>query len=109
MFSNLFLCVIAQIERTGTEELQFDSKPPKSKVSRQLLSTSVEDVHMHLIHPLELARQLAIIHHRLYRSIRVEECLHMRWTKNDKLEKAPNVIAAIHHFCEFVFFLFVGL
>merc|ERR1711879_142169 len=89
---------MTQIERQ--EELQFDTKPPKPKVSRQLTSAKLENVHMHMIHPKELARQLALIHHSLYRSIRVEECLHMRWTKNDKLEKAPNVIAAIHHFCD---------
>ena len=116
MFSQIFsiillkslFSVLAQVNScTEYSELQFNTKPPKSKVSRSLLSTSIENMSLHLIHPVELARQLALIHHHLYRAIRVEEVLHMRWTKNDKLEKSPNVIASIHHFCEYVFIFFI--
>lgn len=90
---------LAQVQPSVASDLQFDTKPPKPKMSRSLGSNAAS-LNVHAIHSLELARQLALIHHQQYRAIHVEEILHMRWTKNDKQEKAPNVIASIHHFCE---------
>jgi len=52
------------------------------------------------IHPLEMARQLFMIEHELYRKIQPKECLDQSWTKNDAQGKtvAPNVLALINRF-----------
>jgi hypothetical protein len=94
------LASVVQKESTLVE-LQFSTKPPKAKVPRALLHISVEQLTVgcpHL-HPLEVARQMTLLDHRLYRGIKPEECLHMRWTKDDKDDLAPNVLASIRQFC----------
>ena len=80
-------------------EQQFNEKPPKSKISKGLSTMKLNDIGMNIIHPTELARQIALLDHKLYRSIKMEECLHMRWTKSNKEELAPNVIKSIKQFC----------
>ena len=65
-------------------------------ITEELLSR----VSLSTLHPLELARQVAILDHSLYRAIRPSELLHMRWTKKDKLIQAPHVLASIRQFCE---------
>ena len=51
------------------------------------------------IHPLEMARQLALVDHALYRSIQPNELLHMNWTKSaTKKQKSPNVLNMIGQF-----------
>jgi son of sevenless-like protein len=50
------------------------------------------------IHPLEVARQLTLIEHNLYRTITPCECLRQRWTGKDKATLAPNIIALIDRF-----------
>jgi hypothetical protein len=50
------------------------------------------------LHPLEVARQLTLIEHNLYRTITPCECLRQRWTSKDKATLAPNIIALIDRF-----------
>ena len=87
-------------------ELQFDKKPPKPKICRAIShAKDISAIQLSLIQPIEFARQLAILDHQLYKNIRPEECLHMRWTKSDKNQKSPNLLCSINQFCRF-FFLF---
>jgi len=88
------------------EEFQFDTKPPKVKVSRSLLSAKQEDIGILMVHPLEAARQLTILDHELFRKILPCECVTMNWTKEEKEALAPNVLANIRQFCNLS--LFVG-
>lgn len=80
-------------------EVQFGTKPPKPKVTK----SDLEKLELHLrlatIAPLELARQLAIRDLRLFQQINLEECIHMRWTKSNKNDLAPNIILSIRQFC----------
>ena len=48
--------------------------------------------------PIEIARQLTIFTHYLYRNIDCQELLSGRWTKNDKMEKSPNITLLINRF-----------
>ncbi len=47
---------------------------------------------------VEVARQLAIIEHGMYKKIQPKECLNKRWEKADKSSQAPNLLAVIHQF-----------
>ena len=59
----------------------------------------VSDVELDDIHPLEFARQMALVDHALYRAIQPGEVLHMNWTKDaTKHERAPNVLKMIEQF-----------
>ena len=48
--------------------------------------------------PIEIARQLTIFTQYLYRNIGCQELLSGRWTKNDKMEKSPNITLLINRF-----------
>ena len=48
--------------------------------------------------PIEIARQLTIFTQYLYRNIDCQELLSGRWTKNDKMEKSPNITLLINRF-----------
>ena len=80
---------------------QFDKKTPKPKIiSKYIFNTPIQSITFSMIHPLELARQISINDHRLYRAIKPNECLHMNWTKEKtKKEKSANVLQSIHQFC----------
>jgi len=81
------------------EEFQFSEKPPRSKKSGLKGIKRVSDVELDDIHPLEFARQMALVDHALYRAIQPGEVLHMNWTKDaTKHERAPNVLKMIEQF-----------
>jgi hypothetical protein len=48
--------------------------------------------------PIEIARQLTLFTQYLYRNIDCQELLSGRWTKNDKMEKSPNITLLINRF-----------
>lgn len=50
------------------------------------------------IHPLEVARQLTIIEHELFRKIKPWEFLGQRFSRADKAIKAPGIMAMIRRF-----------
>uniref|UniRef100_A0AC35TNC1 Ras-GEF domain-containing protein n=1 Tax=Rhabditophanes sp. KR3021 TaxID=114890 RepID=A0AC35TNC1_9BILA len=49
------------------------------------------------LHPVEVARQLTIIHATLYKSVRPIELCELAWTKEDKKENSPQLLKLIHH------------
>ena len=57
-----------------------------------------QDLSIEFIHPLEFARQMALVDHKLYRSIRPSEFLHLNWTRKDKATLAPNILKMISQF-----------
>lgn len=83
-------------------EPQFCTKPPRIKVTRSELEKLEDSLKLQYISPLELARQLAIRDFKMFRAVSMEECLHMRWTKKDKENLAPNIICSIRQFCRYV-------
>ena len=63
-----------------------------------LSETVLRPLHLLTLHPLEVARQMTIIESNLYRSIRPSELVGQVWTKADKWQFAPNVLALTHRF-----------
>lgn len=53
------------------------------------------ELGMLTIHPQELARQLTLIEANLFRAIKPWELLNLAWSRKDKEQKAPNVLAMI--------------
>ncbi|KAL6058531.1 Son of sevenless 1 [Balamuthia mandrillaris] len=75
--------------------LQFSDRAPVPILPMNLKKSTLE---VRDIHPQEIARQLTLIEHNLYRAIQPIECLDQRWTQPDKQKLAPNVIALIDRF-----------
>ncbi|KAJ1561508.1 RasGEF [Nowakowskiella sp. JEL0078] len=50
------------------------------------------------VDPLEIARQMCLIDEQIFRSIRTRELLGQRWTRENKIEISPNVVAMIAGF-----------
>lgn|SRR3990167_63804 len=53
---------------------------------------------LNIIHPVELARQITLLDHRMFRTIHVHEFLHSNWIKSSKNEKAMNIVNIIGQF-----------
>ena len=59
----------------------------------------MKDMRVEYISTLELARQIALVDHKLYRAIKIGEVLYMNWTKEKtKHEKSANVLKMINQF-----------
>lgn len=66
------------------------NKPPLAIVPK---STNFFDMD-----PTEVARQLTLYEHYLFRQIHPKECLNKCWLKTEKSDKAPNITAMSNHF-----------
>ena len=47
--------------------------------------------------PKEIAKILALINHGQFTKISIFECLKLRWTGPDKIDKAPNLLNMIKY------------
>jgi len=70
----------------------FSSIPPNPVIPQRAQFTFLE------LDPAELARQLTIREHQLYKKISAVECLGQGWTKKDRKDRSPNIIRMIHEF-----------
>jgi len=68
---------------------------PKPLISNKL---TLETFKFEEVNELEIARQLTIMDFEKFRSIQPRECLGQAWSKKDKAERAPNIIAMIEQF-----------
>ena len=59
---------------------------------------SVEDCSLVKVHATELARQLTLVEHELFRAIEPPELLFANWKRDAKRDLAPHVCAVIDHF-----------
>jgi len=50
------------------------------------------------LHPEEVARQITLIDHSLFRAIRPREFLNTAWMKSDKEVRAPGILNMINNF-----------
>jgi son of sevenless-like protein len=57
-------------------------------------------------HPEEMARQLTLIEHDLFKSIKPAECVGQAWNKKDREKRAPNVLRMIQRFNQVLFLYF---
>eukprot|EP01114_Cavostelium_apophysatum_P014401 TRINITY_DN3730_c0_g1_i1.p1 TRINITY_DN3730_c0_g1~~TRINITY_DN3730_c0_g1_i1.p1 ORF type:complete len:644 (-),score=209.08 TRINITY_DN3730_c0_g1_i1:151-2082(-) len=73
--------------------------PPESyQVDVKLLSTYDSRMTFMAFHPQEIARQLCLIEHEIFREIADDECLGQNWTKKERQHKAPNIVQMIQRF-----------
>eukprot|EP01129_Flabellula_baltica_P000516 TRINITY_DN10506_c0_g1_i1.p1 TRINITY_DN10506_c0_g1~~TRINITY_DN10506_c0_g1_i1.p1 ORF type:complete len:512 (-),score=104.88 TRINITY_DN10506_c0_g1_i1:28-1563(-) len=79
----------------STKKLQFSEEPPKSIIPE---TNIFEDFD-----PIEVARQLCILEHSIYKEIEPKECLNQVWNKNRN--QAPNIIKQINFFNAFSTFV----
>lgn len=50
------------------------------------------------IHPEEVARQMTLIEHELFKKIKSHECIKQKWVREAQKENAQNIIKMIHRF-----------
>lgn len=74
---------------------QFDHNPPKPHVDRSIFSHTLKLAD---IHPDEVARQVTLYQHAIYRSIRASEMLNLAWSKPKYRHRAPNLLKMIAFF-----------
>uniref|UniRef100_A0A0N4Z0X9 PH domain-containing protein n=1 Tax=Parastrongyloides trichosuri TaxID=131310 RepID=A0A0N4Z0X9_PARTI len=56
----------------------------------------VDDYGLLTLHPVEIARQLTIIHAELYKAVKPIELCNAVWTKRDNQTKSPQLLKLIH-------------
>jgi len=77
-------------------EFQFDEKPPKPK--KLTRGCDLENLKLHDVHPLEFARQLALLDQQCFREVQNSELLRTNWARPEKAELAPNILSMINIF-----------
>jgi len=78
------------VSRRGSSAV-FSNPPPAQILPKEAFS-------LLFIDPLEIARQLTLLDYDLCRQIEPKEFLGMAWTKEDKWERAPNLMKMIQRF-----------
>eukprot|EP00028_Trichosphaerium_sp_Am-I-7-wt_P004832 CAMPEP_0168525882 /NCGR_PEP_ID=MMETSP0405-20121227/11593_1 /TAXON_ID=498012 /ORGANISM="Trichosphaerium sp, Strain Am-I-7 wt" /LENGTH=624 /DNA_ID=CAMNT_0008548531 /DNA_START=1 /DNA_END=1875 /DNA_ORIENTATION=+ len=74
--------------------IQYNGTPPAPYIPCNLTSEmTVLDIH-----PLEMARQIALMDHNLLKKMKPNEFLNGNWTKADKKKLAPNILKMIARF-----------
>lgn len=53
---------------------------------------------LNLFNPTEVARQLALVEKDIFDKISPKEYSHQGWTKSNKLDVSPNIVAMIERF-----------
>jgi hypothetical protein len=82
------------INGPDAENSTFISKPPMPHIPGNLKGK----LTFNDMHPEEIARQITLIEHQLYKAIQPTECLGLKWTKPNKNELAPNICKMINRF-----------
>lgn len=95
LYSTVLLAVLRKhVERAVVSE----RNPPGSPAP--LLPPIMSPLHIELLdlHPLEVARQLTLLEHRMYRAVQVTELQDQRWNSAAKEELCPNIMAIVRRF-----------
>ncbi|CAI4223522.1 unnamed protein product [Auanema sp. JU1783] len=75
---------------------QFQPKKPEI-VWHIAKKGEIETYDLLTLHPLEIGRQLTILHFDLHRAIKPSEFVAAAWTKHDKHERSPQLLKLIGH------------
>jgi len=96
--------------KTAVCNIMKEVKLIQSGNSRQLSKNNLHDYPRYLWNPdtepknifnvpsEEIARQMCLMDHEIFASIRPHEFLGQSWKRNDKATKAPNILRIIDHF-----------
>jgi len=90
------LALIAMKEDGGPDIVIVSKKPPKSFVPKKV---NLNELSLQDIHPEEIARQLTLIEHELFKAIQTQEMMKQRWIK-EKKNRTPNIHKMINRFNE---------
>jgi hypothetical protein len=85
--------------KTSGSMLVFGKPPPPSfPPDMKLLAGATSHLAFLAFHPEEVARQITLIEHDLFKSIKPWECNGQAWAKKDKETKAANILGMILRF-----------
>uniref|UniRef100_A0A1I7U6D6 DH domain-containing protein n=1 Tax=Caenorhabditis tropicalis TaxID=1561998 RepID=A0A1I7U6D6_9PELO len=79
-----------------TESNQFASKRPEI-LWHTAQKGDVDHYDLLTLHPLEIGRQLTLLHFDLYRAIQPIELVEAAWTKSEKWRKSPQLLRLTDH------------
>eukprot|EP01099_Mayorella_cantabrigiensis_P002786 TRINITY_DN2238_c0_g1_i1.p1 TRINITY_DN2238_c0_g1~~TRINITY_DN2238_c0_g1_i1.p1 ORF type:complete len:767 (-),score=215.63 TRINITY_DN2238_c0_g1_i1:41-2341(-) len=93
--SNLLQAFQKKEQNSLSKTIQHVQKPPPApKLPKNIDGPLTFDD----LDATELARQLTLLEHRLYKAIQPKELLHQAWSKKDKETRSPNVLSMIRMF-----------
>lgn len=79
----------------GEKVIVHSQKPPPPILPKHLLKVeggpALSSISLSDLAPEEVARQLTLMEHDLFRRIPAKECLRQKWVKPDKKDLAPNM------------------
>jgi hypothetical protein len=90
--------LLTLLDKARSKDENMKKKAPISskEIPRpHILTCKPSEVSILTIHPQELARQLTLIEAKLFNEIKPWELLNLAWSRKDKEQKAPNVLAMI--------------
>ncbi|CAI5453144.1 unnamed protein product [Caenorhabditis angaria] len=74
----------------------FKLQPPMT-LWHTALKGDIDNYDLLTLHPLEIGRQLTLLHFDLYRAIQPIELVEAAWTKHDKYRKSPQLLRLTDH------------
>lgn len=100
--ANEIKLLIEDYSKKNNEEPFFqisNMKPPNPFLPNNLK----QELTFQDLHPEEIARQLTLIEHEMFRSIKFKEFLKQKWCKTSSKEQAPNILRMINRFNQVIF------
>eukprot|EP00080_Pristionchus_pacificus_P020959 PDM80979.1 sos-1 [Pristionchus pacificus] len=88
---------IAERRRRIAEVNNFQPKKPDPPVWHVAKKGDTSAYDLLSLHPLEIGRQLTLIHFDLYRAIKPIELVGQAWMKSDKYKKSPQLLKLTDH------------
>jgi len=81
------------------KEIVFDKQPPENEV--HIVNAEPSWPWLLTYHPIEIARQLTLLHFQYYRAVKPSELVDLAWMGEDKNQKSPNLVKMSRHFTNF--------
>ncbi|CAJ0582146.1 unnamed protein product, partial [Mesorhabditis spiculigera] len=82
----------------------FQKKPPEI-LWHTAGKGDVQNYDLLTLHPVEIARQLTILHFDLFKAIKPIEMVGSAWMEADKMQKSPQLLRLVHHSNDLTYWL----